>query len=165
MTVTTTEAPPIIRSTGPSAATPGSSTAQNCTHSLLVGYLFWILGFVGIHRFYYGKPITGVIWMFTLGLAGIGWLIDLVLIPGMNKSARSRFLQGPSDYSVAWICLVLLGIFGIHRFYLGKWLTGFLWLFTLGVFGLGYIYDFCTLNRQISESNARLRGVGPIYHC
>ena len=30
------------------------------TNSKVIGYLLWILGFTGSHRFYYGKPITGV---------------------------------------------------------------------------------------------------------
>ena len=38
------------------------------THSVVLGYLLWIFGFLGSHRFYYGKPITGTIWFFTLGL-------------------------------------------------------------------------------------------------
>ena len=42
------------------------------THSIVVGYLLWILGFLGAHRFYYGKPVTGTLWFFTLGLLGIG---------------------------------------------------------------------------------------------
>ena len=44
-------------------------------------------------------------------------------------------------------------MFGIHRFYMGKWGTGLLYPFTLGLFGLGWLYDFCTLNSQISERN------------
>ena len=32
------------------------------THSKLIGYLLWIFGFLGSHRFYYGKPVTGTIW-------------------------------------------------------------------------------------------------------
>ena len=35
------------------------------THSKVIGYLLWIFGFTGSHRFYYGKPITGTIWFFT----------------------------------------------------------------------------------------------------
>ena len=37
------------------------------THSKTIGYLLWIFGFLGAHRFYYGKPVTGTIWFFTLG--------------------------------------------------------------------------------------------------
>jgi TM2 domain-containing membrane protein YozV len=62
-------------------------------------------------------------------------------------------MAGPKDYSVAWILLTFLGVFGVHRFYLGKWSTGILYLATVGLFGIGLIYDFWTLNSQISELN------------
>jgi TM2 domain-containing membrane protein YozV len=123
------------------------------THSVVVGYLLWIFGFTGSHRFYYGKPVSGTIWFFTLGLFGIGWLIDLFLVPGMNRQAACRFAPGPTDYSATWILLTFLGLFGIHRFYMGKWGTGLLYLFTAGLFGIGILYDFLTLNSQISELN------------
>ena len=123
------------------------------THSKTIGYLLWIFGFTGAHRFYYGKPITGTIWFFTLGLLGIGWLIDLFLIPSMDRQADLRFQPGPIDYSVAWVLLTFLGLFGVHRMYMGKWLTGLLYLVTLGLLGLGYLYDFLTLNRQIASRN------------
>ncbi|MFN4873270.1 MAG: NINE protein [Akkermansiaceae bacterium] len=126
------------------------------THSKTIGYLLWIFGFTGAHRFYYGRPITGAIWLFTLGLLGIGWLVDLFLIPGMDRRADHRYTTGSFDYSVAWILLTFLGLFGIHRFYLGKILTGLIWLVTGGVFGIGWLYDYCTLNRQINERNQRI---------
>ena len=59
------------------------------THSKIIGYLLWIFGFMGAHRFYFGKPVTGTIWFLTLGLLGIGWIIDLFLIPG-GAFARAR---------------------------------------------------------------------------
>ena len=123
------------------------------THSKVLGYILWIFGFTGAHRFYYGRPISGSIWFFTLGLCGIGWLIDLFLIPSMDRQADLRFVPGPTDYSVAWILLTFLGVFGVHRFYMRKWLTGLLYLVTAGLLGIGYLYDLCTLNAQISEIN------------
>jgi TM2 domain-containing membrane protein YozV len=123
------------------------------THSKTIGYLLWIFGFTGAHRFYYGRPVTGTIWFFTLGLLGIGWLIDLFLIPGMDRKADFRYASGKYDYSVAWILQTFLGLFGIHRFYLGKIGTGILWLLTGGLLGIGYIYDFCTLNGQVHDRN------------
>ena len=90
------------------------------THSILVGYLLWILGFTGSHRFYYGKPISGTIWLCTGGLFLIGWLIDLFLIPIMDSQAERRFATGRYNYTVSWILLTFLGTFGLHRLYLGK---------------------------------------------
>ncbi|MBA3006021.1 MAG: TM2 domain-containing protein [Proteobacteria bacterium] len=123
------------------------------THTPLMGYLLWIFGFIGAHRFYYGKPISGTIYFFTLGLFLIGWLVDLFLIPSMNREADIRFHEGDIDYNLAWILLTFLGLFGIHRLYMGKWISGIIYLLTGGIFGLGYIYDFWTLNNQISLLN------------
>ena len=123
------------------------------THSKAVGYALWIFGFTGSHRFYYGRPVTGTIWFFTLGLLGIGWLIDLFLIPGMDRDADQRFALGRINYSLAWVLLTYLGLLGIHRMYLGKWGTGLLYLLTGGLLGLGWLYDYWTLNQQISELN------------
>lgn len=130
----------------------------NDSHSKIIGYALWIFGFTGSHRFYYGKPVTGTLWFFTLGLLGIGWLIDLFLIPAMDRSADRRFRSGAIDYSLAWILLTFLGLFGVHRFYMRKWLTGLLYLCTGGLFFIGILYDFWTLNSQIAERNAEIAG-------
>lgn len=125
------------------------------THSRVVGYVLWIFGFMGAHRFYYGKNLTGILWALTLGLLFIGWIVDLFLIPSMDREADGRFTPGRLDYSVAWICLLFMGmgLLGIHRFYQGKIWTGILFLFTGGLLGIGFIYDVLTLNRQIDEQN------------
>lgn len=126
------------------------------THSIAIGYLCWIFGFMGAHRFYFGKQITGTIWFFTAGLLGIGWIIDLFLIPGMCARAERRYRSGPYDYTAAWLLLTFLGLFGAHRFYLGKWITGLIWLFSAGLFGVGLLFDLWTLNEQVSDRNALL---------
>lgn len=128
------------------------------THSVLLGYVLWIFGFTGAHRFYYGKKITGTIWFFTLGLLGIGWLIDAFLIPSMDREAESRYREGYYDYNIAWVLQTFLGLFGVHRFYLGKIGTGVLYLLTVGLFGIGYLYDFFQLNEIVDERN-RVSGV------
>ncbi len=123
------------------------------THSMAIGYVMWIFGFFGMHRFYYGKPISGVIWLFTGGLLGIGWIMDVFLIPAMDAEADNRYAQGPIDYSIAWLLLLFLGMFGIHHFYTGNVVLGIIWLLTGGLCGFGILYDFCTLNDQVDELN------------
>jgi TM2 domain-containing membrane protein YozV len=58
-----------------------------------MAYLLWLgcfFGLCGLHRFYLGKPITGLLWLFTFGLVGFGQLVDLILIPGMVDTANRR---------------------------------------------------------------------------
>lgn len=124
------------------------------THLKSVGYILWIFGFTGSHRFYYGKPISGTIWFFTLGLLLVGWIVDFFLMPHLERQAERRFRAGEIDYTVAWVLLTFLGVFGVHRMYLGKWITGILYLCTGGFFLLGVLYDFWTLNDQITLVNS-----------
>lgn len=126
----------------------------NNSHSIPMGYLYWIFGFTGSHRFYYGKQITGTIWFFTGGLFLIGWFIDLFLIPSMDKEADMKFREGKINYNVAWALLTFLGVFGVHRFYMGKIVTGIIYLLTGGLFVVGYLFDLWTLNNQINELNS-----------
>ena len=136
-------------------------------HSILIGYLAWIFGFTGAHRFYYGRPITGTIYFCTLGLLGVGWVIDFFLIPSMNRSCDHRYEPGEVNYDVAWILLAWLGVFGVDRFYLGKVGTGVIELSlampvvpTGGLAGIPLaifqLYDLWTMNEQISEVNRRI---------
>lgn len=127
---------------------------ENNSHSILMGYFTWIFGFMGAHRFYYGKTLTGILWFFTAGFFLIGWIIDFFLIPSMDREADRKYVEGRTNYSVAWILLLVLGIFGVHRMYMGKWITGIIYFFTGGFFLLGLLYDLLTLNDQIDEINS-----------
>lgn len=77
--------------------------------SLLVAYLLWFfLGYVGAHRFYLGRPVSGLFMLalsavtlvlslvsfgvlgFLWFVVGLWWLIDALLIPGMAAGRNSR---------------------------------------------------------------------------
>lgn len=126
---------------------------RDSTHSIPLGYLLWIFGFTGAHRFYYGKTWSGVLYYCTFGLFLIGWIVDFFLIPNMEKESNRKYSQGKYDYSIAWLLLTFLGLFGVHRFYLGKWITGIIWFCTGGFFLMGYLFDFLNLNEMVSEQN------------
>ena len=136
------------------------------THSKLIGYLLWIVGFTGAHRFYFGKPLTGTLWFCTGGFFLIGWLIDVFLIPGMDRRADSRYAAGSIDYSIGWLLLTFLGFLGAHRFYMGKWISALVYLLISGLavlmpplvvlVALAYVIDLYTLNGQIDALNRRV---------
>ena len=49
-----------------------------------IAFILWLLlGLVGGHKFYEGKIGTGIIYLFTLGIFGLGWIIDFFSI--LNK--------------------------------------------------------------------------------
>ena len=135
------------------------------THSKLIGYLLWIVGFTGAHRFYFGKPLTGTLWFCTGGFFLVGWLIDVFLIPGMDRRADSRYAAGSIDYSIGWLLLTFLGFLGAHRFYMGKWISALVYLLISGLavllpplvvlVALGYAIDLYTLNGQMDALNRR----------
>ncbi len=43
-------------------------------------FLCFFFGFLGLHNFYVGKWVWGLIYIFTAGLLGIGWLVDIIRI-------------------------------------------------------------------------------------
>ncbi|MDX2212622.1 MAG: TM2 domain-containing protein [Oculatellaceae cyanobacterium bins.114] len=51
----------------------------------------------------------------------------------------------------------LFGGAGFHRFYNRKFFTGFLWLFTWGLFGVGQIIDLALIPNMVEENNLRAR--------
>ena len=56
-------------------------------------------------------------------------------------------------------CLGLLAICGIHRIYMGKWLSGLIWLLTFGIFGIGQIVDLFLIPGMVDRENAHRRAI------
>jgi len=53
-------------------------------------------------------------------------------------------------------CGWMIGLAGLHRIYLGRYGTGFLYLFTWGLFGVGQVIDLFQIGRMVEDENNRL---------
>ena len=70
---------------------PMSNSLDATDPSRGIAYLLWLLcftGFFGVHRFYTGRWVTGLIWIFTGGLLLVGQIVDLFLIPGQCRRPK-----------------------------------------------------------------------------
>jgi hypothetical protein len=74
---------------------PQASADEKPPKNWLVALLLCLfLGVPGFHRFYVGKIGTGILWLLTGGVFGIGYLVDLVmLILGKFKDKQGRVLE------------------------------------------------------------------------
>jgi hypothetical protein len=61
------------------------------------------------------------------------------------------------DKTTAYLlwCACFVGACGLHRIYNGKYGTGFLWLFTFGLMGIGQIVDLFTIPAMVEDANDR----------
>ena len=56
-----------------------------------MAYLLWFfLGLLGAHRFYLGDNTKGLLYLFTFGLFGIGWLTDLFILRRLVAQRNTR---------------------------------------------------------------------------
>jgi hypothetical protein len=62
---------------------------SNPVKSLLLTYLLWFVGgLFGVHKFYLGRPVVGLLYFFTGGLFLLGWVIDFFTLPRQVRVAN-----------------------------------------------------------------------------
>lgn len=66
------------------------------------------------------------------------------------------------SFLISYVLLICFGWFGVHRFYLGKWFSGLIYLGTFGLLGLGVLLDLFTLPYLIKEANEPTEPTLPI---
>ena len=78
----------------PSSERPTSPKSGGIALALCI-----FLGVFGLHRYYVGKIGTGVIWTFTAGVCGIGWIVDIFTIIGGGFYDKNGYVLrfGPTE--------------------------------------------------------------------
>lgn len=73
-----------------------------------------------------------------------GKLKRLKMSEKIEKSERTdkEIMESDKSRAIALLLCFFLGFLGAHRFYEGKFLTGMLYLCTLGLLGIGEVVDF-----------------------
>lgn len=97
-----TSTPPPTYAGGPVPPQPQAFSDR----SFIATWMFsWLLGFLGVDRFYLGKVGTGVLKLLTVGGFGIWWLIDLILtLAGVQRDVEGRLLPDFEQHKmIAWI--------------------------------------------------------------
>ncbi|ESO98302.1 hypothetical protein LOTGIDRAFT_159102 [Lottia gigantea] len=127
-----------------------------------VAYCFALspVGLFGAHYYYLNQPWWGILYTFTTGLFGWGWIVDWFRCYFLVERARliktkqihpnTKFLD---DIALLWFPF---GIFGLHHFYLGRHGWGLLYFSTLGLLGIGWFVDLFRLNSFINDHNMRI---------
>jgi hypothetical protein len=81
----------------------------------------------------------------------------------VSVGATSTYSMSPrKNRLVALLLCVFLGVFGAHRFYLGKWKSGLVQLLTLGVYGIWTLIDVVLIAlNKLSDTKGQLLGPWP----
>lgn len=77
--------------TGTALTVTGDHALTRPARNTTVAYGLWLLcffGLSGLHRFYMGRWVSGLLWFVTLGLFGVGNLVDLFLMPRMIRDVN-----------------------------------------------------------------------------
>ncbi|RDD45936.1 TM2 domain-containing protein [Trichoplax sp. H2] len=118
-------------------------------------YILCVFGFLGLHHFYLGNIGFGFAYLFTMGMGGIGWLVDFLRMPILVARANDPNPSPKKHLDDAYILTFPLGMLGLQHFYLGRPGWGVTYMFTLGLAGFGFLVDLVRmpfLVRQVNDT-------------
>ncbi|XP_060595814.1 uncharacterized protein LOC132749907 isoform X2 [Ruditapes philippinarum] len=108
------------------------------------------LGIFGAHHYYLDNVKLGLIYTFTFGIFGIGWIVDLFRMPKLVRKAGLDKKSIGTSYIMA---MPPFGLFGAHHYYLGNYFLGIMYTCTLGIFTIGWITDLFRMKNLVKASN------------
>ncbi|KAH3745920.1 hypothetical protein Pelo_12662 [Pelomyxa schiedti] len=120
-------------------------------------YILWFpLGWLGLHQLYMRNYVRFLALFLSLGGWFVVWILDGFLIPWQMKISRtSRTSTQKSLYTAYLAWIPFGGWLGLHHYYLGNYCRGVLYMFTLGLFGIGWLYDGFAMYWHIKKANRR----------
>ncbi|KAK0053150.1 hypothetical protein Bpfe_017527 [Biomphalaria pfeifferi] len=131
-------------------------------------YTLWFpFGLLGFHHYYLGNYAWGAVYTFSGGIFGIGWLVDSIRMPWLVKAANERIVSNPIERNEKNLCpayalgLTPIGILGGHHYYLNRPLWGVLYTLTLGMVGVGWLFDWIRMPYIVARVNEEVRGKRP----
>lgn len=118
-------------------------------------------GWLGLHHYYLGRKNFGLIYTFTCGLIGFGWIFDWFRIRSLvrecNEQLYARNSKPTKRLDDAYILACNpIGFLGLYHYYLERKEWGIFYTVTLGVFGIGWILDIIRmpcLVQSVNEGN------------
>lgn len=108
------------------------------------------LGIFGAYHYYLGNVKLGLIYTFTLGIFGIGWIVDLFR---MKKLVRKAGLDKRSVGTAYIMSIPPFGLFGAYHYYLGNYGLGIAYTLSLGIFSIGWIVDLFRMKTLVRAAN------------
>ncbi|GFO20813.1 hypothetical protein PoB_004731800 [Plakobranchus ocellatus] len=124
--------------------------------------------FGGLH-FYLNRPYIGLLYMCTVGVFGLGYLVDLFRAPILVKEANMKKLHKkdptqplPPQISIvdAYLTWFPFGIFGLHHLYMKRHTWAVIYLATFGLFLVGWLVDAIWMVSMVNEANFKLTDPG-----
>lgn len=126
-------------------------------------YLICFLGgLFGAHHFYLGNKKLGIFYLCTLGVFGVGWIVDLLRMRYLVQDYNSHTVE--KSLGTAYIlALSPFGPFGAYHYYFGNWKLGLIYTFTVGIFGIGWLVDLFRMKQLVRKAGAQTHSLGTAY--
>lgn len=119
-------------------------------------FLCGVLGWCGAHNFYLKRYLFGIIYLFTFGLLGFGWLYDLIRIDSLLLDSTSNNEFNVKRHDDMKLITIFLGFTGLQHFILKRYTCGLYFLLTFGGLGTGWIVDIFRIHLLTENYNLQL---------